>query len=102
MYQLSFLLLAYLVSNLLGPDTCLVRSAWPFPYAACPGMDWGPEVELLLSLPGALLAFPLILPQISLSANAGFQLYIAVPFVIHVLAWSYVIVRAFRWVRSRD
>ena len=91
MFQLCFLAMAWLTGMLTEPPACEVRSAWPFPYAACPGMSWGPQMQYALALPGAVLALPFIAYKMLANDPGSMQPFALVAISLHVFAWLYAL-----------
>jgi len=91
-FQALFLGMAYAVERLTDPPACQVAYAFPMPFAVCPGFGLDATLEYLMTLPGAVLALPLLLPDLLSDASSVMRLYILIPLLVHVMAWGYLIV----------
>ena len=93
MFQIIYVAMAWGLSKLTDPPACQVGFAFPLPFATCPRLGFGLEIDYALALPGAVLAFPFILPGLLTSTNSALQPFIIAPTLIHLLAWGYVVYR---------
>ncbi len=91
-FHLFYLGLGYIVAKTTDPPRCQVGFDWPLPFATCPGLNFGAQIDLALSIPGAILAFPFIAKQLYQSGSAP-VLYITIPVLIHLFAWLFVFFR---------
>ena len=94
-YQVTFLAMAYAAEHLTDPPACQVRFAFPLPFAVCPGFRLGLSVDYAMALPGAVLALPFLLPGLLADTGSSLQLFVAIPVLIHIFAWSYLIISWF-------
>ena len=100
-FQIMFVTMAYMVELFTDPPACQVRYAFPLPFAFCSGFNFGPQIDYALALPGAILAFPLILPNLIRDTSTSLQPFVIVPLIIHLIAWSYLAQILYRRWRSR-
>lgn len=84
---------AWVVEMATSPPACVVRLAWPFPYARCAGLAWSDDIDYALSLPGALLALPMIVFKLWRLAPPGMAMTIAAGMAVHALGWGYALYR---------
>ena len=55
MFQAIYVAMAWAVSRFTDPPACQVGFAFPLPFASCPQLGFGPEIDYALALPGAVL-----------------------------------------------
>ena len=89
-FQVIFVAMAWALAQLTDPPACTVGYAFPIPFAACPGLQLGLEVDYALAIPGAIIALPFILPGLLQSAGSEIQPYTLIPVVIYLLAVLHV------------
>ena len=99
MFQAIYVAMAWAVARFTDPPACQVGFAFPLPFASCPQLGFGLAVDYALALPGAVLAFPFILPNLLTTANSALQPFIVVPTLIHLFAGGFVLHWALRKVR---
>ena len=89
-FHLTYLGMAYAVEQLTEPPKCQVAYSFPLPFAACPGFGLSANADYALALPGAILAFPFVLPGLLSDANSGLQLFVLAPAALHIVGWGYL------------
>ena len=100
-FQAMFLAMAYVAEMYTDPPACQVRYAFPMPFASCGGFNFGPQIDYALALPGAVLAFPFILPNLIRDTGSTMQPFVIVPTLIHLIGWSYLAYAVVRRWRKR-
>lgn len=96
LFQVLFVGMAYAVGQFTEPPACSVGYAYPLPFATCPGLRLGLQVDFVLALPGAVIALPFVLPQMLAAPGTEVQPYVLIPVVIYGLAALYAARRLFR------
>ena len=85
-YQVIFIAMAWAAAHMTTPPVCEVGYAFPIPFANCPGLQLGLQVDYAMALPGAIIALPFILPGLLQSGSGEVQPFTLIPLAIYLLA----------------
>ena len=90
-FHAMYLAMAYVVQLTTDPPKCQVAFAFPLPFASCPKFGFPPDLDYALALPGAILAFPFVLPGLITDTGSSLQPFVLLPTVLHVFGWGYLL-----------
>ena len=89
-YQVIFVAMAWAATHMTDPPVCQVGYAFPIPFASCPGLQLGLQVDFAMALPGAVIALLFILPGLLQSASGEIEAFALIPVAIYLLAALHV------------
>ncbi len=99
-FQAVYVLMAFGLAQVTDPPVCTVGYAFPIPFASCPGLRLGLQVDYALAIPGAVIALPFVVPQMLAGGGRDIQAMVLLPAAIHALAAFHIVFRLWRRARG--